>query len=93
MVRKNTHDADMEDTLRAHILSLAAAFEQATGSSWRTIGKVAMNDNTFFVRIGRGDGFTIRTFDRILQWFSDNWPENAEWPEGIERPVRTGVAA
>jgi hypothetical protein len=29
----------------------------------------------------------VRRLNRAIQWFSDNWPENAAWPEGVERPA------
>lgn len=25
--------------------------------------------------------------DRILQWFSDNWPCDLEWPDHVDRPT------
>ena len=27
----------------------------------------------------------ITLYERAMQWFSDRWPEKAEWPEGITR--------
>ena len=52
------------------------------------IGKAALRDHTFFRRVEAGENFTVKTFDRAVQWFSDHWFESAEWPEGIERPKR-----
>lgn len=83
----------MEETIRTQLLLLATTFAGVSQSTLPTIGRLALNDNTFFHRLKSGDGFTVRTADKLLQWFSDNWPENTEWPEGIERPVKTGVAA
>jgi hypothetical protein len=79
----------MEDTLRTHLLDLTRAFGEATGASAATVGKRAVNDNTVLARIAAGDmGFNIRTYDRLVRWFSDNWPENAEWPVAVMRPDR-----
>lgn len=82
----------MEETLRQSLFHLADAFTKATtvagrpGMTRQTIGKRAINDNTFFVRIERGDGFTVKTYDKIVGWFSENWPGAVDWPAGIERP-------
>lgn len=42
---------------------------------------------------GRRDMSTA-TYERTMNWFAENWPSGAEWPEGIERPVvpiNTGI--
>jgi light-regulated signal transduction histidine kinase (bacteriophytochrome) len=79
----------MEETLRSNLIDLAAVFEQGAEVSRATIGKRALNDNTFYARIETGAGFNIKTFDRLIQWFSDNWPADVTWPAGIDRPAHT----
>lgn len=81
----------MEETLRAHLFELADAFEKSTGVSRPSIGKAALRDNTFFRRLSAGDGFTIKTFDKLIQWFSDNWPDEQAWPESFPRPARSNA--
>ena len=78
----------MEHELRQNLLDLASALASIDGKTFPTIGKLALNDNTFFQRIERGDGFNVKTYDRLLQWFSDNWPEGGEldWPSALPRP-------
>jgi hypothetical protein len=76
----------MKDKLTAQLLDLAARFEAATSQTRATAAKRALNDNTFFARIEGGAGFNITTFDKVVLWFSQNWPEQAEWPKGVERP-------
>jgi hypothetical protein len=75
----------MEQTLRDHLSTLASKYAALTGTTAATVGKRAINDNTFFARVLEGQGFTVRTFDKVVAWFSDNWPDDASWPEGIER--------
>jgi hypothetical protein len=29
----------------------------------------------------------VRRLNRAIQWFSDNWPVDAAWPDGVDRPV------
>ena len=38
-------------------------------------------------RILDGHAITTRRSDRILQWFSDNWPPGLEWPAATPRPA------
>jgi len=76
----------MEETLRAHLFECAALFEEATGITPATVGKRALNDNTYFARISSGQGFTIRTYDRVMEWMSANWPEDVAWPTDVPRP-------
>jgi len=83
----------MEETLRAQLLKLADIFETAAGVTKPSVGKLALGDNTFFRRIAAGDNFTIKTFDKIVQWFAENWPEAADWPSDLARPVLSRAGA
>lgn len=76
----------MEKSPRTDLLLLAAKFSDAAGVSVQAIGQRALKDNTFFMRIGKGSGFTFRTYDKLIIWFSDNWPNEAKWPEEVARP-------
>ena len=82
----------MEETLRSNLLLLAAKFSTATQTSRPTIALRALNDNTFFTRVSAGSGFTLSTYDRLVTWFSENWPDGIEWPTQIVRQAR-GVGA
>lgn len=77
----------MEETLRTHLIVLADAFHAATGMSRQSIGKAALRDNTFFKRLNDGDGFTVKTYDKLVKWFAAAWPAGTIWPPEIERPV------
>lgn len=85
----------MEQTLREQLLFLANGYATATGVSEKTIGKRAINDNTFFDRLAEGNGFTVKTYDRVVRWLSANWPRDLKWPTHIDRPApsATGEAA
>ncbi|MDE0109926.1 MAG: hypothetical protein OXN96_19140 [Bryobacterales bacterium] len=55
---------------------------------WRrltTIGHRACRDTYFFKKLEQGR-VTIRSAERVWRWFGDNWPDDIEWPSGIERP-------
>ena len=78
----------MEETLRANLLELFDRHPMTPSA----IGTAALRDHTFFPRLKKGDmGFNVRTFDRVVQWFSDNWPEGTEWPADVPRPARSVV--
>ena len=34
-----------------------------------------------------GHSCTVHTYTRTLQWFSDHWPADLEWPADISRPA------
>jgi len=38
---------------------------------------------TVFAREG---GLTVANFEKAMNWFAANWPEDLEWPKGVERP-------
>lgn len=82
----------MEESARADLLHLAAKFSAVAGVSLPAIAQRALNDNTFFTRIGEGSNFTLRTYDRLVVWFSENWPKGAAWPAEVVRPAREVAA-
>jgi hypothetical protein len=34
---------------------------------------------------------TIRSYERIIQWLSDRWPDDCDWPDSIVRPEKSKV--
>lgn len=84
----------MEETLSAHLITLADAYMAATGASSATVSERAGGDWQFIdkVRAGRLN-WRIRTYDRAVAWFSVNWPAGVEWPADIDRPVVIEEAA
>ena len=77
----------MENELKAHLRALIDAFCGISPLSPKTIWGRAVGDARFFQRIEAGHGFSVRTYDKAVQWFSDNWPEDAVWPPEVPRPV------
>jgi hypothetical protein len=76
----------LEPTLRANLATLTALFSKHAGASAAKIGQSALNDNTFLPRVANGAGFSVRTYDRVVEWLSANWPAEVGWPENIDRP-------
>lgn len=72
--------------MKDDLLSLVEAYCSATSLSEARVASLAYGSGTFFSRIRNGRTFTAVTYDRLIQWFSDNWPDNATWPESVEQP-------
>ena len=72
-----------------HLTTLADAYGAHCGLKLSTIGAYSVNDGKFFERLKAGKGCTIRTGARVLQWFSDAFPPDLEWPRHIPRPPKT----
>ncbi|MEH2476222.1 hypothetical protein V1284_007666 [Nitrobacteraceae bacterium AZCC 2299] len=77
----------MESELRSNLIAVATAFADAERCGLSTVSRRCRNDSGFFHRLfDETKSFTLRTFDEVMQWFSDNWPAGAEWPVAIDRP-------
>lgn len=70
------------------LLTVAKAYAAAEGIDLSTVSSRAMGDTKKLPAMEQGADIQVRRFERTMAWFSDNWPSNAEWPEGIQRPVQ-----
>lgn len=70
------------------LLAVANAFREARGLSLSRTSTLVFNDGKKLDAISTG-GADLATgrFEQSMQWFSDNWPEDAVWPKGIARPA------
>ena len=68
------------------LLHLADAFCERSGLTLSTASTYAANHGALFGRLSRGHDVTTRRAARIVQWFSDHWPSDLEWPPDIPRP-------
>lgn len=58
------------------------------------MSKRVFNDGKVLDNLADGKDITIGRFERAMRWFSDNWPDGAEWPADVPRPCATeGEAA
>ena len=72
-----------------HLYRLADAMEaRGVASHWQ-LGLHAAGSTKFFLdlRTGQRRSCTLRTYERVIQWFSDHWPADLEWPADIPRPA------
>lgn len=89
----------MEAELIRHLELLLAAYRAKLGYEETTVGKHCTSDGYFFKRLREGSTITARKYDAVVLWFSQNWPDDVEWPDAVIRPalaehgVKVGDAA
>ncbi|TRD03819.1 hypothetical protein FJV76_14385 [Mesorhizobium sp. WSM4303] len=76
----------------AHLLSLADRFIGATSIKEVTLSHRVFGDSKKLAAIRSGADITLGRFNGALEWFSTNWPDEAEWPKGIARPETVRAA-
>lgn len=84
--------AAMRAFTEADLLSIAEAYAGHLGLSMATISKRVFNDGKLIGSIRAGNTITLRRANAAMQWFTDNWPENLDWPAHIARPDRSAAA-
>lgn len=78
---------------RVQLVSLAEKMAKARGVSEARIANLAGCDGNFFARIRNGGGCRVDTLQRLIRFFSDNWPTHAQWPDEIvARPTMEKAA-
>lgn len=75
------------------ILAIADAYASATDVPLVTVSSRVFSDSKKLAAISDGADLTLKRYTSALQWFSDHWPENTAWPEGIDRPERSELVA
>lgn len=80
--------------LIAQILAVTDAHASVSRLSDATLSTRAFGDGNKLPGVrNAGKDIRTRTFERGLQWFSDNWPEGAVWPEKVMRPAPSPSAS
>ena len=70
-----------------HLHHLATLYAERHGLSLATVSNHSVGHARLYSRIAKKKGCTVRTYSRVLQWFSDRWPSDLEWPDHIPRPT------
>ena len=66
---------------------IAAAKFRPTANKETSTSSRAFNDGKKLGELRRGEGITKRREVAALRWFSEHWPEGAEWPSEVRRPA------
>jgi hypothetical protein len=81
--RINAAAMQMTDQL-THV---ARAFCEARGLSLARVSTLVFNDGKKLDAVAfKGADLATGKFEYAMGWFSNNWPEGAVWPAGIDRP-------
>lgn len=56
------------DAVRKTLLDRATAFSKAHGYSFSRISEEAIKDSKFLSNVQRGGNFTIKTYQRVIDW-------------------------
>lgn len=72
----------------ASFLCVAKAFVAASGIEPRTLSSRIFNDGKVLPAVLAGARtISLKRADAALLWFSDHWPEGADWPPLVPRPL------
>ena len=73
------------------LLALSHAYAAARGVSLSRVSTLCFNDGGKLKALEAGADIGARRLARALDWFSENWPEGAVWPEAVARPATTTI--
>lgn len=68
------------------LLIVSDAYATARSLSESRVSTLAFGEGTRLKHLREGGDMGARRVQRGLQWFSENWPEGAEWPATVTRP-------
>lgn len=75
---------------KTQLVKLAGAFAAHRGLKLSTVSTYVAGDGKFFRKLEEGPAScTLARAQRIIRWFSDNWPEDLAWPADIPRPAQS----
>jgi hypothetical protein len=77
----------------AQLVTLASLYAAHRDVSIYTLGVYITGNSHFFERLREGKTCTIKSAWLVLHWFSDRWPDDLEWPEGLVRPAPEAIPA
>jgi hypothetical protein len=75
------------------LVKAAELYARHKGLAISTLGRIVAADGKFFIRLAADGSCTMRTGEQVAQWFSENWPDDLEWPRGVSRPKPSRVPA
>lgn len=84
------------DNMINNMLRLLSVYLTASLKAETTVSRLATGSGSTFQRLRIVDGsgkrkhrISTERAAKALAWFSDNWPDDLEWPAEIERPDPT----
>lgn len=78
--------------LKDQLVKVATTYATEKGLSLSRVSTIVLGDGKVFDRLqGRADLTTSR-FEAAMIWFSNNWPSDVAWPDGVVRPFASEAA-
>lgn len=68
------------------LLTVARAYGTAEGIELSTVSWRVMGDTKKLPALEEGKDIQVKRLEGAMSWFSRNWPANAAWPTGVDRP-------
>ena len=62
----------------------------ATRYKETTVATYAFQEGKVIALLRGGSDIRLKRYEKGMQWFSDNWPPDTPWPEGVRRPEPKG---
>lgn len=75
------------------LLLLARAYGGAENLEPSTVSWRVFGDTKKLAALESGRDIQVKRLEAAIQWFSDHWPENADWPDSVPRPEPVPAAA
>jgi hypothetical protein len=72
--------------LRTQLIAVADAYAAHRGLSRSRVSTIVFNAGAALDRVASGRDLNTGNWERAMRWFSDNWPDGAEWPDEVPRP-------
>lgn len=75
-------------TLREALITVSDTYGEAMKIGRQRVSTIVLQRGATLQRIADGEADVVTsTFERAMQWFSDNWPEGHDWPGSVPRPT------
>lgn len=59
------------DAVRQHLLDRVQAYRDRTPMSLSAISMAAVQDSKFLANVAKGDNFTLKTYQRVIDWLDE----------------------
>jgi len=77
----------------AQLAILARAYCALTGISLGALGHKIFDNHKFFKLVVAGKDALSQHTGKASEWFVENWPADAPWPEAVPRAAANSEAA
>lgn len=81
----NAHTDISAEAVRKYLLERAAAYVEREKSSFSFISQSAVQDSKFLANVERGANFTVKTYQRVIDWLDEQ--------EGVAETAPSEAAA